>query len=379
LKPDLGKGKEKMTNTSPPSIQKRALIIFVGILLYAGLSWVTNIFLAGDQGIEIRPGVAVPIFVGLAYGPLAGFVVGFLGNFLGDFLTGWFAYPLNPSTGNILLDITKGFFLQWQLGNGLMGAIAGLATLHSSRYATVKDYLRAFAYSAAAIFLGMGLASIIHIYFWNLTMQDGFMDLFLPVVRVNLVNATILVPILLYNRQHLDLSSATWMQSGIMRRLSFAILLSAALPVALLGFFFVQGTGKVIGQSELTVKLIFTVIATLVFTIANAGLLAQNISRPLLRLTESARMMGNGKLTGAQANDLQTTTGTDEISYLSQMFGRMAHEVIQREEGLRQQVQELRIEIDNVKKARQVSEITDSEYFRELQEKIKNIREKKSS
>lgn len=368
-----------MTDTPLPSIRKRALIVFTAILLYGGLSWVTNIFLAGGQGIEIRPGVAVPIFVGLAYGPLAGFVVGFFGNFLGDFLTGWFIYPPNPSTGNNLLDIMKGFFLQWQLGNGLMGAIAGLATLHGSRYATFKDYLRAFAYSAAAILLGMGLASIIHIYFWNLTMQDGIFDLFLPVVRVNLVNATILVPILLYNRQHLDLSSATWIQSGIMRRLSFAILLSAALPVALLGLFLVQGaqdTGKVM---ELPVKLIFTVIATLVFTIANAGLLAQNISRPLLRLTDAARAMERGKLTSVQANDLQSTPGTDEIGYLSQMFGRMAHEVIQREEGLRQQVQQLRIEIDNAKKERQVSEITDSDYFRELQEKIKTIREKKSS
>ncbi|MCJ7431915.1 MAG: ECF transporter S component [Anaerolineales bacterium] len=368
-----------MKNTNNPSFQRRALITIIGILLYGGLSWVTNIFLAGDQGIEIRPGVAVPIFVGLSFGPLAGFLVGFLGNFLGDFLTGWFIYPLDPSTGNTLLDMAKGFFLQWQLGNGLMGAIAGLATLHSFRYATVKDYLRAFVYSAAAILLGMGLASSIHIYFWGLSMRDGFMDLFLPVVRVNLVNATILVPILLYNRQHLDLSSTTWIQSGMMRRLSVAILLSAALPVVLLGFFFVQGTGKAIEPSELTVKLIFTVIATLIFTIANAGLLAQNMSRPLLRLTEAARTMENGKLTSAQANDLRTTTGTDEISGLSQMFGRMAHEVIQREESLRQQVQELRIEIDNTKRARQVSEITDSDYFRELQEKIKKMREKGSS
>lgn len=68
--------------------------------------------------------------------------------------------------------------------------------------------------------------------------------------------------------------------------------------------------------------------------------------------------MENGKLTSAQAHDLQTTTGTDEISGLSQMFGRMAHEVIQREESLRQQVQELRIEIDNTKRARQADTLT---------------------
>jgi methyl-accepting chemotaxis protein len=306
-------------------------------------------------------------------------IVGFFGNLLGDFLTGWLSYPPNPSTGNAMLDIVKGFFLHWQLGNGLMGAIAGLATLYSTRYITFKDYLRAFVFTAIAILLSMGLASVIDVNLFSMSFQDGLQGLFLPVVRVNLVNAAILVPILLYNRQHLDLSSTTWIQSGMMRRLSFAILLSAALPVALLGFFFVQGTGKSIETSELTVKLIFTVIATLVFTIANAGLLAQNMSRPLLRLTEAARTMEDGKLTSAQASDLQTTAGTDEISRLSQMFGRMAHEVVQREEGLRQQVQELRIEIDQAKRMRQVSEIADSDYFRELQDKIKKMRDKKSS
>jgi energy-coupling factor transport system substrate-specific component len=364
---------EKPTHSS---WRRRILITVTGILLYGGLSWMTNIFLAGGQGIEIRPGVAVPIFVGLSCGPLAGFVTGLFGNFLGDFLTGWFAYPPDPSTGSAFLDVVKGYFLQWQLGNGLMGAIAGLASLRSSRYATVKDYLRAFAFTAAGIILGMGLASTIHIYLWDLPIRDGLLDLYWPVVRVNLVNAIILVPILLFNRQHLDLRSTAWMRSGMMQRLALAILVSAALPVALLGFFLTQGTGKAIDPGELTVKLIFTVVATLAFTIANAGLLAQSLSRPLLRLTEAARAMEAGQLTSTQANALKATAGTDEISRLSQMFGRMAHEVIQREEGLRQQVQQLRIEIDEAKKARQVSEITETEYFRTLREKARRMRAK---
>lgn len=368
-----------INNTNRPSVRKRILVTLVGILLYGGLSWVTNIFLAGDQGIEVRPGVAVPIFVGLAFGPVAGFFTGLFGNFLGDFLTGWFAYPPDPSTGSLMLDIAKGYFLHWQLGNGLMGAVAGLASLRNSNYVTVKDYFRAFAFSATAIILGMAIASVIHIYFWNLTLQAGFFDLYLPVVRVNLVNATILVPILLYNRQHLELNSTTWMRSGMMQRLALAILASASLPVALLGLFLFQGIGTTVDPGELTVKLIFTMIATLIFTITNAGLLAQNMSRPLLRLTEAARAMEKGKLSSAQASELQKTEDKDEISHLSQIFGRMAQEVIQREAGLRQQVKELRIEIDEAKRVRQVSEITESDYFRELQEKVHKLRDKNAS
>ncbi len=45
---------------------------------------------------------------------------------------------------------------------------------------------------------------------------------------------------------------------------------------------------------------------------------------------------------------------------------KMARQVYTREQSLRQQVQELQIEIDEVKKARQVAEITETEHIRDL-------------
>ena len=54
----------------------------------------------------------------------------------------------------------------------------------------------------------------------------------------------------------------------------------------------------------------------------------------------------------------------------------MAQEVAAREEQLKQQIQVLSIEIDQAKKARQVSEITDTEYFQELRKKAKELRPK---
>ncbi len=44
---------------------------------------------------------------------------------------------------------------------------------------------------------------------------------------------------------------------------------------------------------------------------------------------------------------------------------------------LKQQVQELRIEVDQGKRARQVAEITDTDYFEQLREKAEEIRRKK--
>ena len=64
----------------------------------------------------------------------------------------------------------------------------------------------------------------------------------------------------------------------------------------------------------------------------------------------------------------------DELGQLARVFQRMAQEIAAREEELKQQIQVLRIEIDEVKKSRQVAEITETDYFQELQEKAKILR-----
>jgi HAMP domain-containing protein len=48
-----------------------------------------------------------------------------------------------------------------------------------------------------------------------------------------------------------------------------------------------------------------------------------------------------------------------------------------REESLRQEIQELRIVVDTVKRTRQVEEITETDYFQQLQKRARDIREKR--
>ncbi|MFQ5657208.1 MAG: response regulator [Candidatus Methylomirabilales bacterium] len=64
----------------------------------------------------------------------------------------------------------------------------------------------------------------------------------------------------------------------------------------------------------------------------------------------------------------------DELGQLARVFQRMAHEIFAREQQLKQQIQALRIEIDQTKKAHQVSEITETEYFQDLQKKVRALR-----
>lgn len=65
---------------------------------------------------------------------------------------------------------------------------------------------------------------------------------------------------------------------------------------------------------------------------------------------------------------------TDALGQLARVFQRMAREVHGREQRLKQQVEDLRIEIDEVKRARQVTEITETDYFKTLMTRARQMR-----
>ena len=64
----------------------------------------------------------------------------------------------------------------------------------------------------------------------------------------------------------------------------------------------------------------------------------------------------------------------DELGQLATVFQEMAHQVYAREQQLQQQVQQLRIEIDQTGKAREVADITESDYFQHLLGKADELR-----
>jgi CRP-like cAMP-binding protein len=65
------------------------------------------------------------------------------------------------------------------------------------------------------------------------------------------------------------------------------------------------------------------------------------------------------------------------MATLAAEFARMASQVKQREDALRREIAELKIEIDEIKLKRQVAEITDSEYFQSLQTQARELRRKR--
>lgn len=124
------------------------------------------------------------------------------------------------------------------------------------------------------------------------------------------------------------------------------------------------------------------VILAFILTYAGLFLLVLFVSRwltrPIRRLTASAERLAEGNYAPDTTNYQSVTWVRDEIVRLADVFAMMAAKVYQREQSLRKQVEALRIEIDEVKKQKQVSEIADTDFFRELRDKATSMRKRRS-
>jgi len=101
-------------------------------------------------------------------------------------------------------------------------------------------------------------------------------------------------------------------------------------------------------------------------------ILARRVTGPVASLTDAAAAVEAGNY--AAESLAGVAERQDELGRLARVFTRMARQVQAREQQLRQQVEALRIEIDAAKTQRQVAEITESEYFQQLQERVREMR-----
>jgi DNA repair ATPase RecN len=90
------------------------------------------------------------------------------------------------------------------------------------------------------------------------------------------------------------------------------------------------------------------------------------------RLTAAAAAVDAGIYTPETIEEV--TQRTDALGQLARVFQHMIHEVAAREQRLHQQVQALRIEVDQARQARQVGQITGTDYFQQLRGKASDLR-----
>ena len=164
---------------------KQLVPMLIGTLLYAALTIPFSVFQTPIAGglIAVRPAVAIPMFLGIVFGPATGFVVGLVGNVISDFLS------------------FGGFFWNWEIGYGLLGAIPGIAYFLMKR----TDWTKARGLAIAAILavvaaiIGVGFAVVADYMFQIGTAASGsaLID-FYSFAGGYAVNGAIFTPILLY-------------------------------------------------------------------------------------------------------------------------------------------------------------------------------------
>ena len=104
-----------------------------------------------------------------------------------------------------------------------------------------------------------------------------------------------------------------------------------------------------------------------------AILLARRLSRPVSVLTAAAATIEAGDEVDPEALDRIGRT-LDDVGRLARVFRRMAAQVAERERALRAQVSALRVEIDQQRRQQAVDEVTDTDFFRELEGRAAEMR-----
>jgi HAMP domain-containing protein len=111
----------------------------------------------------------------------------------------------------------------------------------------------------------------------------------------------------------------------------------------------------------------YLVLFVLVFFLSRA------LTRPIGALTRVAHAIGEGDYS-QDLSFLRRGLVRDEIAQLSAVIETMVSKVQTREQSLIMQVQELKIEVDESRRKQQVGEIVDTEFFRDLSSRAREMR-----
>jgi HAMP domain-containing protein len=117
-------------------------------------------------------------------------------------------------------------------------------------------------------------------------------------------------------------------------------------------------------------------VITYVVLFVTVYIFSSILTRPIQRLRAIAVHIGEGDY-NIDLSAMTKASIQDEINKFAQVFEIMVSKVRVREETLKKKVEELRIEIDTVKQQAHVSEIVDTDFFRDLQVKARQVRERK--
>ncbi len=117
--------------------------------------------------------------------------------------------------------------------------------------------------------------------------------------------------------------------------------------------------------------LLFAIVGLLAVVVA--VIFARRLTRPVGVLTAAAVRIEADEPVDTEALTSIGQTG-DDVGRLARVFARMAEQVAVREKKLREQVRQLKVEIDQERRQKAVDEVTGSDFFKDLQGRAAEMR-----
>ena len=335
--------------------ENRAIGILIGILVYGSLNFLSNkLLLPSAPVIALRPQIALPMAMGIVYGPCIGFIIGAIGNLFGDIISGHAMFK----------------FWNWHIANGLIGMIPGLI-----RYAGVREIKTAREFGIVELTvvlssgLAVGFAVLMDFFFIHYMLFPASLNSWiLPAFITDAVNGLILLPILLFIWRRFVVTVETRTMLIIASLLAFAVLITSVTITWAVWDDLVSKESAVESFYFAGIVSLFVLVLGVMVSV----FMARRVTGPVMRLKEAATSIESGNY-DTRTLDL-VSNRSDEFGQLSRVFQQMAREIHFRENSLKQQVKELKIEIDKVKQAEEVAEIVGTDYFKELRKKAKEFR-----
>lgn len=166
------------TRRSPWAASSRTVVFgAVGAALYGALGALS--FIIPGTIVSIRPAIAIIPFVGLRFGPIAGFFTGAVGNALVDQIMGY------------------GFltYWNWSIANGLVGLITGLI-VHYVKEPASPGLRTAWAAAIPVVAVVTGLLFTITDVLLGAAFGYWFFTAYLLAILATSITSLILVPLL---------------------------------------------------------------------------------------------------------------------------------------------------------------------------------------
>jgi len=122
-----------------------------------------------------------------------------------------------------------------------------------------------------------------------------------------------------------------------------------------------------------TTWILVALVAIVAFGLAL--LIARRLSRPIGVLTRSAVHIDAGQEVD-QESLAKIGAARDDVGRLARVFSSMADQVARRERALREEVRALRVEINQERRQEAVTEVTDTDFFRDLLARAEEFRQR---